>query len=170
MASEPLNTIVTYVFFGLVIVLMIGGMVIFWPFTVAIGLIYLFTHGPLRRKTDWERQAEEQEKAKRPVSQIKGNEFPKPNYRAAGIGICVLVVIGFAMHLANRGDGRSHGVVTSQPLDPNKTYVAPVWVDPYSRNGSQVPGHFRTSPDDTKANNYSTKGNVNPFTGQRGSQ
>lgn len=28
--------------------------------------------------------------------------------------------------------------------------------------------HYRTSPDSTRINNWSTKGNINPFTGKRG--
>jgi hypothetical protein len=36
------------------------------------------------------------------------------------------------------------------------------------RNGVVVPSHFRTSPDGRKANNWSTKGNINPFTGKKG--
>lgn len=39
-----------------------------------------------------------------------------------------------------------------------------VWVQSYLRDdGTQVPGHFRTAPNDTAADNYSTPGNVNPY-------
>jgi hypothetical protein len=36
------------------------------------------------------------------------------------------------------------------------------------RDGTYVRPHYRTDPDSTKLNNYSTQGNVNPYTGQRG--
>lgn len=46
---------------------------------------------------------------------------------------------------------------------------ADTWVNGYSkRDGSYVQGHFRTSPDSNPYNNYSTKGNVNPYNGHTG--
>jgi len=36
------------------------------------------------------------------------------------------------------------------------------------KNGTTVAPHHRTAPDKTKANNYSTKGNMNPYTGKKG--
>jgi hypothetical protein len=36
------------------------------------------------------------------------------------------------------------------------------------KNGTYVAPHNRTSPDHSKSNNWSTKGNVNPYTGKRG--
>jgi hypothetical protein len=38
------------------------------------------------------------------------------------------------------------------------------------KNGAYVQQHHRTSPDHTQRNNYSTKGNVNPYTGKRGTK
>lgn len=47
----------------------------------------------------------------------------------------------------------------------------PVWVETYTtRNGTTVQGHYRTAGDSTTANNYSTRGNVNPFTGRPGTR
>jgi hypothetical protein len=37
-----------------------------------------------------------------------------------------------------------------------------------SSSGTYVMPHHRTAPDSSKWNNYSTKGNVNPYTGKRG--
>lgn len=37
------------------------------------------------------------------------------------------------------------------------------------RDGTYVPPHYRSTPNSTKIDNYSTKGNVNPYTGERGS-
>jgi len=38
----------------------------------------------------------------------------------------------------------------------------------YRKNGTYVEGHHRTAPDGNPFNNYSTQGNVNPYTGQPG--
>lgn len=37
-----------------------------------------------------------------------------------------------------------------------------------SKTGVYKPPHFKTSPNTTKIDNWSTKGNVNPFTGKQG--
>jgi hypothetical protein len=47
--------------------------------------------------------------------------------------------------------------------------MAQVYVNGYTRsNGTQVQGYYRTAPDSNPYNNYSTRGNVNPYTGQQG--
>lgn len=38
----------------------------------------------------------------------------------------------------------------------------------YKSNGTYIRGYNRTSADSTKFNNYSTKGNYNPYTQQKG--
>lgn len=44
-----------------------------------------------------------------------------------------------------------------------------VWVNGYTRsNGTYVQGYYRTAPDYTINNNWSTVGNVNPHTGRAG--
>ncbi|WP_396138634.1 hypothetical protein [Flavobacterium sp.] len=44
-----------------------------------------------------------------------------------------------------------------------------VYVQGYTRsNGTYVQGHYRTAPDATITNNWSTVGNVNPYTGKPG--
>lgn len=47
-------------------------------------------------------------------------------------------------------------------------YSQDVWVDGYYRNGTYVKGHYRTRANGTKSDNYSTEGNVNPYTGKPG--
>lgn len=48
--------------------------------------------------------------------------------------------------------------------------VEAVWVSTYTRaDGVIVPGHYRSKGDKNVYNNYSTKGNVNPHTGKKGS-
>jgi hypothetical protein len=39
-----------------------------------------------------------------------------------------------------------------------------------TKSGTYVPPHHRTTPDKSKANNYSSKGNVNPYTGKKGTK
>jgi hypothetical protein len=47
---------------------------------------------------------------------------------------------------------------------------APSYVDPYiRRDGSYVGGHYRSHQNDSTFDNYSSRGNMNPFTGKRGS-
>jgi len=44
---------------------------------------------------------------------------------------------------------------------------ADTWVNGYMKsNGTYVPGHYRSSSDSTINNNWSTQGNVNPYTGK----
>jgi len=40
----------------------------------------------------------------------------------------------------------------------------------YRKNGTYVKPHKRTSPNKTKMDNWSTKGNVNPYTGKAGTK
>jgi hypothetical protein len=45
------------------------------------------------------------------------------------------------------------------------------YVQGYVRSdGTYVPGHYRSSQDNTNTNNYSTQPNVNPYTGTQGSR
>ena len=38
----------------------------------------------------------------------------------------------------------------------------------YRSNGTYVNGYYHTNPDSSRSNNYSSYGNKNPYTGQRG--
>jgi hypothetical protein len=44
------------------------------------------------------------------------------------------------------------------------TYVKPH----YRSDGTYVPGHYRTAPNNTTTDNYSTSPNYNPYTGKQG--
>ena len=47
--------------------------------------------------------------------------------------------------------------------------IADEYVNGYTRNnGAYVAPHYRSSPDGSTYNNYSTQGNTNPYTGQAG--
>lgn len=45
------------------------------------------------------------------------------------------------------------------------------WVDGYYKSdGTYVPGHYRTNPNNTVRDNYSTYPNINPHTGEQGTK
>ena len=45
------------------------------------------------------------------------------------------------------------------------------YVDGYTRkDGTYVQPHYRSAPDTNRYNNYSTRGNVNPYTGEEGTK
>lgn len=47
--------------------------------------------------------------------------------------------------------------------------VSAEWVNGYIRaDGTYVAGYYRSAPNNTVIDNYSTKGNTNPYTGQPG--
>lgn len=47
----------------------------------------------------------------------------------------------------------------------------PQYVNGYYRsNGTYVQGYYRTKANNTIRDNYSTKGNINPYTGQKGTK
>lgn len=52
-------------------------------------------------------------------------------------------------------------------------FASPASADTYVKghtksDGTYVPGHWRSSPNSTTLDNFSTKGNVNPYTGRQG--
>lgn len=50
-------------------------------------------------------------------------------------------------------------------------YARPVRVRPtVTKSGEYRHAHVRTPPDHTQWNNYSTRGNVNPYTGKAGTK
>jgi len=49
--------------------------------------------------------------------------------------------------------------------------IADTYVKGYTRkNGTYVAPHYRSSSNSTAKDNWSTKGNVNPYTGKRGTK
>lgn len=46
-----------------------------------------------------------------------------------------------------------------------------VYVKPHVRSdGTYVPGHFRSSPNSSRYDNWSTQPNINPYTGEKGTE
>jgi hypothetical protein len=76
---------------------------------------------------------------------------------------------GGGSHGSHHSRGRSHRSASHQSSGlESHSYVH---VRDYEkRNGHHVDAHERTTPDHTKINNWSTKGNVNPTTGQPGTK
>lgn len=57
-----------------------------------------------------------------------------------------------------------HVICVFSQVNPNYN-----WVEGYTRSdGTKVRGHYRTNPNSTNRDNYSTLGNVNPWTGEAG--
>lgn len=51
------------------------------------------------------------------------------------------------------------------------SYGAPVYHSGYvKKSGSYVQPHYQTAPDSTKVNNWSSRPNVNPYTGKEGTE
>jgi len=49
--------------------------------------------------------------------------------------------------------------------------MASNYVNSYvKRDGTYVQGHYRSSPNSSRYDNYSTKGNYNPYTGKQGTK
>ncbi len=53
-------------------------------------------------------------------------------------------------------------------LMPMAAYADSYYNGYINRNGNYVQPHYQTAPDNTMFNNYSTKGNVNPYNGNLG--
>ena len=50
--------------------------------------------------------------------------------------------------------------------NPNSHYVQPH----FNSNGTYTQGHYQTNPNHTQFDNYGTRGNYNPYTGQYGTR
>ncbi len=50
--------------------------------------------------------------------------------------------------------------------NPNSHYVQPH----FNSNGTYTQGHYQTNPNHTQLDNYNTRGNYNPYTGQFGTR
>ena len=56
-------------------------------------------------------------------------------------------------------------------LMASESFARSVRVGGYTkRDGAYVAPHQRTAPDGSKMNNWSTKGNINPYTGKQGTK
>jgi hypothetical protein len=78
-----------------------------------------------------------------------------------------LVAFAPAASLA-AGHHSSHSEVRRNTSEGSPGYH---YVSAYTRhNGTVVQGHYQTNPNGTRNDNWSTRGNVNPFTGEPGTK
>lgn len=91
--------------------------------------------------------------------------------------IALVVLLGFGLvssaDAGRRGGGgggshssRSHAGMTGTGSSSSSHAVRGYT----TRRGTYVAPHHQTNPDHTQRNNYSTKGNVNPWTGKAGTR
>jgi len=78
---------------------------------------------------------------------------------------CALVIAGTTTASAQTNIwGQSTGSGTGS--NPNSHYVSPHT----NSNGTYVPGHQATNPNNTQLDNYGTRGNYNPYNGTYGTR
>jgi hypothetical protein len=71
----------------------------------------------------------------------------------------------------SRGECMRLWVLAAAALSLPATVSAQVYVHGYTKkDGTYVAPHYRSSPDGNPYNNWSTVGNVNPYTGQAGTK
>jgi hypothetical protein len=82
--------------------------------------------------------------------------------RAVMLSPCILVEV-----ISMFGRLLAAALITAAFVGP--AFAGDVYVHGYTRrDGTYVQGYHRTTPDSNPYNNYSTKGNVNPWTGKPG--
>ncbi|MFM0474769.1 hypothetical protein [Paraburkholderia strydomiana] len=78
------------------------------------------------------------------------------------IAVCCLWVISTVAFARGSGFGGGHSSYHSSSSGEH-------YVGGYTRsNGTYVAGHHQTNPNSTKYDNWSSKGNVSPYTGKPG--
>lgn len=88
------------------------------------------------------------------------------------VSLVMILAVSVAAQAKGSGGGRSHSgghsskAATGTGSSSSRTHVSSYT----SRNGKYVASHDRSSKDHMKSNNWSTKGNVNPDTGKRGTK
>jgi hypothetical protein len=83
--------------------------------------------------------------------------------------VAALVGVGPSLALAQNSGlygANSSGGGYGTGSNPSSHYVSP-----YTRSdGTSVSGHYQTNPNSTQRDNYSTRGNLNPYTGEVGTR
>ena len=92
------------------------------------------------------------------------------------LSTALLIICLFIFSLGVSAEQTSSPVLFPQP---NLNGIVSVYYDlngvPYiyvqdyvKKDGTVVKGYYRSLPDKNKLNNWTTKGNINPFTGKKG--
>lgn len=85
------------------------------------------------------------------------------------LSLYVIGVFFVFLALSNISYARGGGRHYSHRSYSSKSSSSPVHVNGYYRkNGTYVRPHYRTRANSSKYDNWSTKGNVNPYTGKAG--
>jgi hypothetical protein len=83
-----------------------------------------------------------------------------------GIIVIALTAVPVSARGGGHGGGRSHGYSRGTESNSHSTKVRS-----YNRkNGTHVNSYHRTIPNHSKRDNYSTKGNYDPWTGKTGTK
>ena len=91
--------------------------------------------------------------------------------RFSAVSLLLLSATPFLATAQSSHRTSAYGSAYSQPRTASTGYGQPLHVNGYTRtDGTYVQSHYRTHADDTRSNNYSTKGNVNPYTDQPGTE
>jgi hypothetical protein len=77
---------------------------------------------------------------------------------------CALVIA--SVTAASAQYQSSGGGLYGTGSNPNSHYVSPYT----NSHGTTVQGHYQTNPNNTQLDNYSTRGNLNPYTGSYGTR
>ena len=90
-------------------------------------------------------------------------------FRRLAVVLCLVLAI--AVPSFAKGKSGSHKSTTKTTSSSHAANSNVVHVDSYVRkNGTVVQAHDRTASNATKNDNWSTKGNVNPETGKKGTK
>ncbi len=80
-------------------------------------------------------------------------------------------VIALAASTASIAQSNNHGIYSNSVYGSSSYSTGTTRVSGHvRRDGTYVQGHTRTSPNSTNWDNYSTKGNTNPYTGSTGTR
>ena len=82
------------------------------------------------------------------------------------IALAMMLVIGGTAAASAQLYGTQSGGLYGTGSNPNSHTVRP-YTNP---NGTYVAPHVQTNPNNTQRDNYSTQGNINPYTGQMGTK
>jgi len=85
------------------------------------------------------------------------------------ISVILMLLVSLSGGTSVYARGYSGGQGTSYSLSHSNSRS--VYVHGYTKkNGTYVAPHHRSAPNHTKSDNWSTKGNINPYTGKVGTK
>ena len=85
----------------------------------------------------------------------------------ASLAIVVAATLSLPQEALSKGGSRGASHSHSSKSSSGGSHTVKGYT---KKNGTYVAAHRKTGPDKSKANNYSSKGNVNPNTGKEGTK